>query len=146
MKGSGDASSGAEGLQGKKKIKWLSTSGWCQSAAPNPLSEPCRVLQPSAKRGSLATALPAPRCTLRGRAVSRRLRFTPSKQTDMCFARRRHTEVLRLLAPAASHRPGSLKNDTAFFISTKKKNKQLGVSSSFLSVISPSLCKFSLRF
>lgn len=31
--------------------------------------------------------------------------------------------MLRLLAPAASHSQGSLKNDTAFFISTKKKKQ-----------------------
>lgn len=56
---------------------------------------------------------------------SGRLRFTPSKQTDMCFICRRGTKALYLVTGAASSSilpSGKLTNYTPLFIS-KKKNK-----------------------
>lgn len=156
---------GANGLQKKinlcpfkwqKKIKW---SRLCQSAAfysssPSPVAfwatsffpALYQQQQPGYSSSSLKKQLTLCRQT---NSPSGRLRFTPSKQTDMCFICRRGTKALYLVTGAASSSilpSGKLTNYTPLFISkkknktkqqqkaTKKPNKQLSI---FISLLLP---------
>lgn len=111
IRASGDASSGAGGLQQKTQA---AESRQCQCTTPthcrfpqpgDPSFLPGAAAQPSHHSHRACCALPAP---------AQRLRFTPSKQTNMCF-------IFSSISPS-----GMLKNCTALSISTKKL-KQLGM-------------------
>ena len=74
-------------------------------------------------------------CTLRRQTTSppRRLRFTPSKQTDMCFIRRKRHQSALFSYWSCKQQYVAIANCTALFISkkTQPKPKQLGILGSF---------------
>lgn len=139
-------------LPGKKLRKKLNGQGGVKvqllTHLPPLLSpfEPHAFFQLSANSSSLVIPLLVLKCNSHAAQTtspSRRLRFTPSKQTDMCFICRRGSEVLYLVTGAASCSilpSGKLTNYTALFISKKKtpKPKQLGILGCFQLSLLPS--------